>query len=147
MSTGLELIPLGIFLIGALSRTIHERLEEASVSGALTLETRMVDVDILLEALSQNGIEYQQTEQEIHVTSEGSDLVFRRSARLNFHLVLSELNSDAAASALETIEQTYCGIFQENIAAQFTSNANSLGYPISREVTEDDTIRLRITVS
>jgi hypothetical protein len=147
MSTGLELIPIGIMLVGVLSKSLKDRAKNASETSAPNLMTRMVDPSILRRSLESENLEFLGTDDELTVNTGEGTIQMVRSEGLNYGVVMTQLDHDGSVDLLQRIEERYCSIFQEHLATQMETNASSLGYPVHREVTDDETIRLRITVS
>jgi hypothetical protein len=147
MSSGLELIPLGIMLIGALSKSIRDRAREAEEEGLTSLMTRMVDPVILKEALESENLNFEGTDNALVIGMGDRTIRLVRSEGFNYGVVMNQIDIGASIDLLERIEERYCSIFQQHVASQMEVRASSLGYPVQRVETGDETIRLRITVS
>jgi hypothetical protein len=152
MSSGLELIPLGIALVGILTKSMQERYKEQErlankTTQHVELPTRMVDPAILADTLSALGLVSEPSPggQIIRLGTHHVELF--SSAEGNFWVRFDRATAEEVVISTQMIETKYSELFQQSLARQFMSNAQEAGMPIEQLNSTDGVIRLRVTVS
>jgi|AntAceMinimDraft_12_1070368.scaffolds.fasta_scaffold43525_2 hypothetical protein len=152
MSSGLELIPLGIALVGMLSQSARARYNDlennqVSAEASATLPTRMVDPHILDDTLGGLPFTVEKTPTGLSIALSTGVLHLDLSTGGNFHATFNRETAEEALDALQQMESRYSQLFQRSLAEQFLSNAQTAGMPIQQVDSNDGVIRLRVTVS
>jgi len=152
MSTGLELIPLGIALMGMLSHSVHSRYQEEQrgqkeEAQTADLATRMVDPQILEKTLSDLAIGADKTSTGFTIPLGTGALHLHLSGEGNFWAHFDRDSAEEALNTIQELERHYSQLFQHSLAEQFLANASEAGMPIEQVESNDGIIRLRVTVS
>jgi len=152
VSTGLELIPLGIALIGMLSQSVHSRYNELEQSQTeeqqtAVLATRMVDSRILESALRDLAIDAEKTSAGFVIQLKTGELHLQLSGEGSFRAHFDRETAEEALNTIHELEGRYSQLFQHFLTQQFLSNADKAGMPIEQVASNDGIIRLRVTVS
>lgn len=152
MSSGLELIPLGIALVGILSQSVKDRYTEeesglATNGNLASIPTRMIDLELLTQVLSDMGIETESDGTGLSVSLQSGVVRFLRAADGGYWASFERNAANGVLENLQVVEDRYSEVFRQNIADQFVSNARKAGLPIKQFESQDGVIRMRVTVS
>jgi hypothetical protein len=152
VSSGLELIPLGIALVGILSQSVKERYAEQEVDMATngnlaSIPTRMIDSELLAQVLLDMGIETESDGTGLSVLLQSGGVRFLRAPDGGYWASFDRNAAKGVLEDLQVVEDRYSEVFRQNIAEQFVSNAQKAGLPIKQFESHDGVIRMRVTVS
>ena len=151
MSTGLELIPIGIALTGLLAQSLKERMNnpESSVSEGdiFSVQTRITDFDLLREALDQSRFNFDDGPGELQVTDGITSVTFSAASNSTTWASFSPTDRETSLAIIESIETSYARQLQTNVVAELLQNAEIMGMTASTENSSDGVIRMRVMIS
>jgi hypothetical protein len=144
MSTGMELIPIGLALGGVAGAGVVGAALAARAAGAdapaprevRSARTRFTDEALVLEALGEGAVEHNGT---LHGTADGVPVALAKDSEgtyvAYFH---GDLPAPEAESALREVDGVYGGLVQRDVRRRVLEQAPAHGLSIEDETREDD---------